>query len=105
MAQGAWLLNRTWIAETLCVNRDRPELNCDGSCQLTERMREHQERQDEERAALLEIVLTAQAAPTARVALASAPAHDADGVTFAVDPRDTGRAVAYRPFYPPRQQG
>ena len=35
LAQAAWLTNQEWIAETLCVN---PETDCDGKCQLKDRM-------------------------------------------------------------------
>ena len=36
--QASFAVNQEWIAETLCVNRDRPEMDCDGKCVLMERM-------------------------------------------------------------------
>lgn len=39
--QAAFTLRQDWIAETLCVNRDRPELDCDGQCVLMKRMEQH----------------------------------------------------------------
>lgn len=33
-----WLVNRAKIAETLCINRDKPELHCDGKCYLKKKI-------------------------------------------------------------------
>lgn len=35
---GYWLVNRATIAATLCENRDKPELECDGKCYLKKKM-------------------------------------------------------------------
>ncbi len=45
-AKASFEVNREWIAETLCVNRDRPELECDGHCVLMERMEAHHDHDD-----------------------------------------------------------
>lgn len=39
--------NKTYIAEHLCVNKDRPEMNCEGSCFLHQKLQQNQERQDQ----------------------------------------------------------
>ncbi len=33
-----WLANRSEIAATLCINRDKPELHCDGKCYLKKKI-------------------------------------------------------------------
>lgn len=45
--QGMFLLRQDYIAEVLCVNKDRPELNCDGTCFLHDRMEHHHEHAPE----------------------------------------------------------
>lgn len=56
-----WWLNRDAIARELCVNRARPQLHCNGKCQLAKRLRvqattESQQPTDGQRA-FQEIVL------------------------------------------------
>ncbi len=41
MLQTAFELRRDYIAEHFCINRDRPELECDGKCYLRARMEGH----------------------------------------------------------------
>jgi hypothetical protein len=41
-------LNRAFIAKTLCENRDRPSLNCNGQCYLAKKLQAQQEREDRE---------------------------------------------------------
>lgn len=38
-----------YIAQTLCENRDRPEMECDGFCFLSKKLAEEQQRKDQER--------------------------------------------------------
>jgi len=38
--------NKEYIARVLCVNRDKPELHCDGKCYLAQRLKTQQEKQD-----------------------------------------------------------
>ena len=41
-------LNRDYIAKTLCENRNRPQLHCNGKCYLAKRLRARQAREDQE---------------------------------------------------------
>lgn len=34
-------LNKEYIAEVLCINREKPELHCNGSCFLKEKLQEN----------------------------------------------------------------
>lgn len=36
-----WLANRAYIAATLCENRDKPQLHCDGKCYLAKKLAAH----------------------------------------------------------------
>ncbi|WP_338870210.1 hypothetical protein WBJ53_22155 [Spirosoma sp. SC4-14] len=40
--------NKAYIARVLCVNRDKPELHCDGKCFLAKKLKEQQDKQDKE---------------------------------------------------------
>lgn len=55
MVQVAFQLRQDVIVEKFCVNRDRPEMQCDGHCQLSKMMQKAQDREDERRAAMLEL--------------------------------------------------
>lgn len=35
-----WLANRAYIAATLCENKDKPQLHCDGKCYLKKKIAE-----------------------------------------------------------------
>ena len=59
--QGAFALNQDWVIENLCVNRDRPELHCDGHCVLSDRMHEEQEREDQQNSTNMTIALSVTA--------------------------------------------
>lgn len=39
-------LNKTYIATTLCENKDMPELNCDGQCYLAKKIKQAQEKEE-----------------------------------------------------------
>lgn len=50
LIQTQFYLNRAEIARTLCVNQDKPELACEGSCELGRMLQEAQDREaDHER--------------------------------------------------------
>lgn len=38
-------INRKYIIENFCINKDKPELKCDGKCFLMQKMNEEKERQ------------------------------------------------------------
>lgn len=40
--------NRSYIAEKLCINRDKPELKCKGNCYLAKKLKEAENKKDEE---------------------------------------------------------
>lgn len=37
-----YLYNQDYIAEVLCINKDKPMLNCDGKCYLAQMIKEQQ---------------------------------------------------------------
>ena len=41
------MLNRSYIAKNLCVNRDKPMMGCNGKCYLSKKLKE-QEKQDQQ---------------------------------------------------------
>jgi len=38
-------LNKDFIAEFLCINRDKPKLRCEGKCQINKQSNESEEKQ------------------------------------------------------------
>lgn len=57
-----WWLDRDYIARELCVNRARPQLRCNGKCQLAKRLhvqaaKENQQQPGDGQRAFQEIVL------------------------------------------------
>lgn len=38
-----YLLNRDYIAKVLCVNRDKPEMKCNGKCHLAKQLKKQDE--------------------------------------------------------------
>lgn len=97
VVRAAFELDREAIAERLCVNRDRPELDCNGSCQLSRMLREQQDGEDRQTQAVLEIALSvtpfvASAAPVPPPPAVATPSPTpgatltfAEGVTPPVD--------------------
>ncbi len=41
------MLNRSYIAKNLCVNRDKPLMHCNGKCYLSKKLKT-QEKQDQQ---------------------------------------------------------
>lgn len=103
--QVAFSLNRTEIAQTLCVNRDRPEIDCDGMCVLMERMAEHAHDHGGEPAeGVLELALSVRSLVPETAALPPAPARAAGPVRAAptLGPSDGAATGVFRP---PRPNG
>lgn len=40
-----YLINQDYIAEFLCVNKDKPKLECNGKCQLVKEIERQQEKE------------------------------------------------------------
>ncbi len=101
--QVAFAVDQDRIAATLCVNRDRPEMKCNGKCVLSERMEAHQHEHEEGRdLAVLRVALSITPL------VAEAPALDAPPAG-PVRPYGAGPLVAAAPgtgadvFRPPRR--
>jgi hypothetical protein len=53
-------LHKSYIAQVLCVNRDKPAMHCNGKCYLMKKLRQDQQRKDSQSgnvAGRLDIVL------------------------------------------------
>lgn len=103
LAQAAWLTNQEWIAETLCVN---PETDCDGKCQLKDRMEamqhgSHTHSHDEAPTPLLELALSVRAHVTERAGVPAPHAEPARSPSAGLA-TDTGREASQGVFHPPR---
>jgi hypothetical protein len=44
--QGSYELNKAYIVENFCINKDKPMMNCDGKCYLSEQLKAQKEKQD-----------------------------------------------------------
>lgn len=43
-----YLINYDYIANVLCINKDKPELKCNGKCHLNKELKKDDERKDKE---------------------------------------------------------
>lgn len=41
-------MNRSYIAQELCVNRNKPQLHCNGNCYLMRKLRQAQEKEQKQ---------------------------------------------------------
>ncbi len=58
LVQTVFVLRRAYVVEYLCVNRDRPEMKCNGRCHLAKHLREHQQHEHQDRqSAVMETML------------------------------------------------
>jgi hypothetical protein len=57
LVQSAFLLNRSYIAATLCVNRDVPDSACNGTCYLSKQMKEQHDQEQRRNEAVLDVAL------------------------------------------------
>lgn len=42
-------LNQDYIARVLCINRDKPELHCEGNCILMQKIKDAQQSDDQDK--------------------------------------------------------
>lgn len=40
-----YIINQDYIAEFLCINKDKPKLECNGKCQLVKELEKQQEKE------------------------------------------------------------
>lgn len=57
LIQADFVLNRETISELFCINQDKPELACDGKCELDRRLGEAQEHEENRKTFVQEEVL------------------------------------------------
>lgn len=43
-----WWLNQEYIARVLCINRDKPQLKCNGRCHLRKELKAQEEREQKQ---------------------------------------------------------
>ena len=41
-----WKVNQTFIAKTLCVNRNKPQMHCNGKCYLYKQLKKAEEEEN-----------------------------------------------------------
>jgi hypothetical protein len=44
-----YVINKEFISTVLCINRDEPELNCNGKCQVAEQLKEQEKKKNEQK--------------------------------------------------------
>lgn len=64
-------LNRDYIAKNLCVNKDKPKLNCNGQCYLAKQLKATEEKEKKSNSERIEkmqeIVLFLEANPSIKI--------------------------------------
>ncbi len=54
---GAFQMKRQYYAEVLCINRDRPELACQGKCVLMQKLQNEYDNQEQQNSQTLQKLL------------------------------------------------
>ena len=52
-------MNEAYIAKELCVNKDKPQLHCNGKCYLMKKLKQAEEKEQKQERQLLKIQLQA----------------------------------------------
>ncbi|UCS91789.1 hypothetical protein KZP23_13700 [Echinicola marina] len=47
-----YAINKEYIAENFCINKDKPEMHCDGKCFLAEKLKSAQNQQEQQPGAI-----------------------------------------------------
>lgn len=98
LVQGAFQLRKDLIIERFCVNVERPEVECEARCYLTERLRQEQRR--EQQAAFLEVLLAFSLLVPLAPALAAPSSRPV--ARGAEPPRAAPEGARAGVFHPPR---
>lgn len=94
-------LQKEYIIEFLCINRDKPELQCEGKCHLKKELKksEQSDKQENEKARKQQLPVTLYCQALFRL-----PAHDASHTVSPATPYRIGHPLntAFAVFHPPR---
>jgi len=94
-------LNKEYIMEVLCINRDKPEMHCEGQCHLTKQLKksEKADRQANEKSQKQELPMTLYCQALFRL-----PAHHVGHTASPAAPFPQARPlkIAHAVFHPPR---
>ena len=99
--EASFALNRDAIAARYCVNRARPELHCDGRCELARRLDAQNRREQDREATLLGVALSASMWLPATADLRPPASRRTAGYARPADERVTPASPA-GVFHPPR---
>ncbi len=102
LIEASFALNRAEIAARYCVNRDRPELHCDGQCELARRLDAQHERESGQDAVLLGVALSATMWLPTPERLGVPPSRETAAHARPRDARASGGEPA-GVFHPPEQ--
>lgn len=47
-----YAINKEYIAENFCINKDKPEMHCDGKCFLAEKLKAAQDKKEQQPGAI-----------------------------------------------------
>ena len=96
----AFSLNREFIADNLCENRSRPQLNCKGNCVLMKKMKQDAE-QEKKAPAALKIEFNSNFISLGTIEISAPPVFDSSITYFIAvhsdQPIDRSLAI----FHPP----
>ena len=97
-------LNRDFIAKTLCENRDRPQLNCDGKCYLAKKLKAQHDREDRETTERIQNmpVLALFCADLFSFTFADAPGDEPSALPASYNQQSLYAAPLHGIFQPPR---
>jgi hypothetical protein len=104
LVQIAFDLRQEALVEAFCVNKDNPDLDCNGSCFLSDmHAHEQQSHQEQHTKLALEYIFSLQLGHPSSQALAYAPVRAAQSFS-PVTPANSGRSATLDIFQPPEER-
>ena len=71
-----WLTNHTYIAKNLCINKEKPEMHCDGKCYLKQKMSTNPDNKQEDEKTSIKLKISTEVynfLPLQNIVFASMP--------------------------------
>lgn len=102
MIEAQFAMNRAEIAARYCVNLNRPELHCDGACELARRLEAQTDREQEQQTALVGVALSATMWLPTAVRLEAPPDEEVAAHARPVGTR-AARGTPAGVFHPPER--
>jgi len=97
----SYVVNKEFIAAMLCINREIPDNDCQGSCQITEQLQEQEKKKEEQSGIMLQKTDITLYLPVSSAYLFP-PVHDQNYPALYMNKKLSTTPSSI--FHPPRQR-